>query len=977
MAVVQNLYEIFKLPASMVADNDCIISNYTISQGRKDGNYVSIGDNLVFQQIRYIHGDFRSHKIVFNEVTKYRRNMREYKKQGEHKLARIENNLITKALFVKDVVNIFVDRKKSDFNKIRTKGFTFNGVHYTYLCSGSGQIRRNTATFINSDIYKQVYDNLNVGLLEKTAEYSPAKYSAYFALAFSSVLWVRTPRVCVIKDFFRLLKNQPVDFIVRDPDNEEARIEKRIMDLELNAADGQGLIDPRFSELWANDMGLSYTPCSFVVRSCFIKGNLVPFDFKEYAHLNGITQIYDKWGQPHDIDSIDVLLSESQFKTSKYYNSWEDYQNYAQKARIHWGVSRYNKKYDDEYVLSNYQYIQSLDLTKDDIQQLITPTIDWINKICLGDPTYSLLYMFGAKNEETAGFLPIYSAAQTNATKAVVKNVEFLKDTYVQRKIYRNITETINRAKIGKVWIRGNYQFCISDPLAQCQAALGLNPVGCVPADHVYAKWWNDRGVSGTIDVCRSPMIDLHEHNPNTLYQNDPDADYWFQHIYSGIIYSTYDTGTARQEDSDFDGDIVLTTNNPYFIKGSHKDHNIITYEKGNYAPKKINISNVTAAVAKGFGTSVGSFSNTATCMYAMAAIFDKPEQDSQRSEIMNRIKLLREIVGQEIDRIKGADKPSLPSTWKKFAKIEPDDDDTEKAQKYRRNSLVISKKPYFFRYLYKDLNQTFKQFEDAYNTTSRSMFGMKFKKLLKKENKTPDEINLVRKFQKYNPLITSNCIMNTLCREIESIDFDIQFAKDENDVKRPSVSMLPTFESKYAAAFDDAKYKLVSDAYKTYTNNRSLKAASDSFKSAANDIPGLTDLDDTKDVYFSLLESLIQHIQDDLFEKINYEEFLFYCSRLAQKKSNFNWAFAWEVLDTAIISLIPYGQSLCPVHDNSPEAVEFLGSTYSLKDVSHEQLQRIVDKDELGLETIAEVEGKETSLQPHQQLIKITYKEV
>ena len=36
------------------------------------------------------------------------------------------------------------------------------------------------------------------------------------------------------------------------------------------------------------------------------------------------------------------------------------------------------------------------------------------------------------------------------------------------------------------------------------------------------------------------------------------------------------------------DGDIVLTTDNKYFINGSHKDQNIITYEKGIATKEKI-----------------------------------------------------------------------------------------------------------------------------------------------------------------------------------------------------------------------------------------------------------------------------------------------------------------------------------------------------------------------------------------------------
>ena len=80
MAVVQNLYQIFKLPASYLVDNNCDIKSYTITQGLKEGNIVSIGDNIIFQQIRYMRGDFRDHKELFGYIQKLRNNMNLYTK---------------------------------------------------------------------------------------------------------------------------------------------------------------------------------------------------------------------------------------------------------------------------------------------------------------------------------------------------------------------------------------------------------------------------------------------------------------------------------------------------------------------------------------------------------------------------------------------------------------------------------------------------------------------------------------------------------------------------------------------------------------------------------------------------------------------------------------------------------------------------------------------------------------------------------
>ena len=90
-----------------------------------------------------------------------------------------------------------------------------------------------------------------------------------------------------------------------------------------------------------------------------------------------------------------------------------------------------------------------------------------------------------------------------------------------------------------------------------------------------------------------------------------------------------------------------------------------------------------------------------------MLPMFQRPDQQKQREELLLRIKLLREINGQEIDRIKGVEAKGPPKDeWLKIWKIDKDDTEEQRKEKYYHNSLVISKKPYFFRYLYPELNE-------------------------------------------------------------------------------------------------------------------------------------------------------------------------------------------------------------------------------------------------------------------------------
>lgn len=946
MAIEQNLYKVFKLPATKLIANGLNIQNYTIQQGIIDENVVSIGDNQVFQQLRYIHGDERPPSEIHQKVSHLMSLVSQYKKAGEYRDAQVQQEEIDKILFVKDIINVEVNGKKSDFKKFAVKGFYVNGQHYVYFCSGAGQIRRNTATFIDARYEKQVKKNLNCGFDEKTDSYILAKYTAYFALSFSSILWVRDPKVCIIPDYENTLKDQSVNFVVRDSEGRDGKthMEHRIMDITLNCFDGQGLIDPNFAILWGQDMGLDYTPCSFVVRAPFVKGNLVQFDFKEYGREHGIPTITDIYGITYNLDDIDVLISESQFKAHKFYRNWQEYLDYFKRGRLKWGVARYNKKKDEEYVLANYQYIQALTLSKEDVHELVAPTVKWINEICSGKTLPTILYMLGARDED-ASYQTMYNSAQNTAMKAVVKNPIFLEDSYVQQKIYKNISSSIDRAKLGKIWIRGNYQFCIADPLAQCQRALGLEPVGSLKANQVWCKFWEDRlpkDGDHIIDICRSPMISQHEHNPSEVVMGNEEADRWYSHIYSGCIFSIYDTATARMEDSDFDGDIVCVTDNKYFIKGSHKEQPIITYEKGLAKPAKMTIQNITNTVIKGFGSGVGGFSNAATCLYAMAGIYK--DSDCRHKMILDRIDLEREIVGQEIDRIKGAAKPYLPTEWKKFQKIDPNDSEEVKKEKYLKNSIVISKKPYFFRYLYPDLNQLYKQFESTYNDVSRDQFGIKLKKLIAipPEKRTEEQNVFIKRYEKYNPLITSDCTMNRLCREFENCDFNIRFSRGPDDKRYKQKSMLPTYEPLFADSFSEERLNYVASLYKTYNARKYLKMANNFLQKALfidyspEDTTKMKFYEEYKYVRAQAFASMYDDLRISLQDhNMSGEEFLFYCNRLSKRYSNFNWGFAWNILEDQIIRLIPYGHSLCPVRSNDANAMEYLGEKYILKDVS------------------------------------------
>lgn len=422
---------------------------------------------------------------------------------------------------------------------------------------------------------------------------------------------VTTPRVCVINDYETELKEQVVNYITTNEEGKEI-IEERIMDLPMNWFDGQGLVSPNMAVKWMEDLNLNYLPAGFIVRSAYIKGLCVPFDFhkfaKEIAHTD---KIKDVWGKEYNIDDIDVILTISQFKMWKMYENWQDYLYYFDKYGHSWGVSRVNKELDDEYVLTNYQYLQTLNLSKDDIHELAQPTIDWINSIGEGDLMNVLLYLMGGRSDDIDDVESIFNEVQMDFVKGIMLHPDLLKDDYVKSQILKTLKRKIKDAKIGRLWVRGNYSFQISDPYGLAQWAFGQEVTGLLKANEMYCDFWNQRTDNKQILCSRSPLVHSSEHLIRNLVTDDKKEE-WYQYLWSGIVNSIWDMAVVNMSDSDYDGDIIFSTDNQIMIDAVTPSPPV-TYAKRKAPNQKLTQHNLVINDLKGFGSQIGQITNVAS----------------------------------------------------------------------------------------------------------------------------------------------------------------------------------------------------------------------------------------------------------------------------------------------------------------------------------------------------------------------------
>lgn len=547
--------KVYKIPTSFILNHEYDF-DMDIDMARSVEYLVSIANNQVFHAIGRITGNQSNYELVDRCYTKIAKEKQKEKPSKQY-ISGLRQQIDT-LLLLPEIINVKVDDKKA-YRHISKHGFICNGERYVRLLCGAGMGRRSTVSFCQKKIYDQLDEILRNGLV--IDEINIAKYNAYYGLYMSGIYDVRTPRFVVIPDCELSIPGNKVDFVVDDkkvnPFGEEVdcrRIEERDFVFEANVFDGGGLISPDMAYKWACDLKLDYIPSNFIVRSAFIKGMVAVFDFHQFAEVYGSTDetgkhiIVDCYGTEWHVEDIDVILTVSQFKMWKKYNSLQEYLCYHKLYQHRWGVSKFPKKNDKECSLVNYQYVQTLDLDDEAIDELIEPTVDWLHKVCSGDELYTKLFAYGV-GEENNSIEEAIERTDLIFLKALCIDFELFNDDYIRRKIYQLTQKKIDEAKIGRLWVQGNYQTMIPDPFALAQHAFGLEVTGLLPKDCHYSQFWLDRMVD-KVDCCRSPMVDPSEHKVSNIVCNEKMA-YWYQYLYSGIVMNIWGTDTITHSDAD------------------------------------------------------------------------------------------------------------------------------------------------------------------------------------------------------------------------------------------------------------------------------------------------------------------------------------------------------------------------------------------------------------------------------------------
>ena len=350
---------------------------------KNKNDIVALNDSQILRWICELNGI----ENLDYEVSKLKREIKFIKKQPKNK----ENKDKIKELYdklyslqyQKDYFCMIMNSDK-DYDRAN-QGFKINGYKYRRLLGTNGGIKKSTITYIGENVFDEIVKRMDNGR-DKTKPIIPAKLEAYQALICSGSIPVTQPRILVVNDCNVMFKEDVIK-ISDECDGEPQLTYETDYEIDYCENDGYGLMSPDYSRIINRDLyGDEFegqTISGINTRYAWTKGMLFTFDFVEFAkrvnHENYM--VMDAWGDWRDVRDYDVILTTSMVKLWDSYNDLEHFIECCNENNYQFSVAKTTPHELENVRNSNYQFLQTYDLTDEELYELCKPTIDEIQNV--------------------------------------------------------------------------------------------------------------------------------------------------------------------------------------------------------------------------------------------------------------------------------------------------------------------------------------------------------------------------------------------------------------------------------------------------------------------------------------------------------------------------------------------------------------------------------------------------------------------
>lgn len=594
-----------------------------LDEAHKNDEIISLADSQILRWIDELNGVTDANVRACDIKAEIKRIKKEpNSRQNTYAIKQLYKDL-DNLQFKPDYMCLIIDKVK-DYHRA-CKGFSINGIRYTRLLGTNGGIKNNTIVFVSERLADELKRRIDNGR-DTSKELVTAKLEAYKALTCSASIPVSPPNGILIVNDAETEFLSDIIYLTDEAPGEPTMTEQANQSITLNASDGCGMMLPSLAERWSNELELDYTVSGLNTRFSFEKGMLFTFDFIDFADKVAETYtVSDAWGNEVDIRNVEAVFTTSMVKLWDSYSSCKDYLEKSMSNGYTFAVTKTcPKKLENERNL-NYQFIQSYDLDDDDIDELIKPTMDEFREVLNDDWRKSILFLKGSGlNSNNVEKL------DDDYIKAIMIDNNVLNDPYVKNNIYQLIKCRIDEAKVGVIKVHGNYSIASGDPYLLCQSIFGLEKTGLLKQGEIYNKYWADSGAEKL--VCfRAPMT-CHNNIRSVIPVKKDEVQYWYRYMNTCTIFNAWDTACAALNGMDFDGDLIMLTDNPVLVRKHQKLPALMCAQRR--ANKTIpSEEDFIQSNIESFGNDIGMTTNWITGMFDTRAKF---EEGSEEYEILS-----------------------------------------------------------------------------------------------------------------------------------------------------------------------------------------------------------------------------------------------------------------------------------------------------------------------------------------------------
>lgn len=742
----------------------------SIDEARRNDEVISLADSQMLRWIDELNGitdaDAKAH-----EIKKQIRRLRKEKNSPQNKRAiRQMYKDLDLLQFKPDYLCLIIDKEKDYYRACR--GFSVNGIRYKRLLGTNGGIKNSTIVFVSERLFGELLRRVENGR-DPDKELVTAKLEAYRALTCSASTPVSLPHGILVVDDAETEFDADILYLTDEGDGEPLLEERRGEHLKMDASDGFGLMLPSLAARWSEELGLDYVASGVNTRFSFEKGMVFTFDFIDFAEkIANSYVVKDAWGNEVDIRSVELILTTSMVKLWDSYVSCQSYIDTSVANGYSFGVAKACPKELESERTLNYQFIQSYNLSDDDIDELIAPTMNEIRDVLGGDWRKTVLFLKGAGISRDN-----VSQLDNDFIKAVMIDRRMLDDAFVQNSIYQLIRNRINEAKVGVLKVHGNYSIVSGDPYLLCESIFELDKTGLLKAGEIYSQYWADCGAT-KLACFRAPMT-CHNNIRLVRPASTDAARYWYRYMPTATIFNSWDTATSALNGADFDGDMVMLTDNHVLVEKLRPLPALMCAQRK--AAKRISTeADFIRSNIESFGNDIGQTTNWVTSMFEVRSHFNK-DSDAYRA-LSYRIRCGQLYQQNAIDKAKGIVCKPMPRIWHdKRAALKMED---SKARTFYWR-IAADKKPYFMRYIYPAL---MKQYNTYIKNTDRNAlreFQMTVSELqeLGDDKLTERQREFLSHYDYRLPVGTGECVMNKICKRFENA-FDGYLGKHNASVK-------------------------------------------------------------------------------------------------------------------------------------------------------------------------------------------------